>query len=189
MKPATPVRRMIKRGLRQGASGNPASLSCLHSGGQHRRSDVGSYGLAGRPLPLSQVEVVLPSGAAARTLDAAPLAEKASLACHLLPWLTGALRLSKRASIYRSCRNVRSIFRAGFLALTSVAMAQPALAQALDPRVLESLQSQLGAGQRESGLPATPSTSSRTVTPSPSVGRIDTPEEQEVRREEARRQL
>lgn len=83
---------------------------------------------------------------------------------------------------------MRSFFRAGLLALTSVAMVQPVVAQTLDPRTLESLQSQLGAGQRDMALPA-PSTSQRAVTPAQSVGRVDTPEEQELRREEARRQL
>lgn len=83
---------------------------------------------------------------------------------------------------------MRSFFRAGFLALASVAMVQPVVAQALDPRTLESLQSQLGAGQRDPGLPAA-SPNQRAVTPAQPVGRVDTPEEQEVRREEARRQL
>jgi protein involved in polysaccharide export with SLBB domain len=61
-----------------------------------------------------------------------------------------------------------------------------ATAQSLDPRVLESLQSQLGSGapaQQQSPAPRpVPQTQ-------PQVGRVDTPEEQELRREEARRQL
>ena len=83
---------------------------------------------------------------------------------------------------------MRSILRAGLLALTSVAVAQSAGAQALDPRLLESLQSQIGSGQRDSGTQA-PASNQRAVTPAQPVGRVDTLEEQEVRREEARRQL
>jgi protein involved in polysaccharide export with SLBB domain len=62
-----------------------------------------------------------------------------------------------------------------------------ASAQSIDPRVLESLQSQLGAGdsasQQNAPRPAVP------AQPQQQVGRVDTPEEQELRRQEARRQL
>ena len=83
---------------------------------------------------------------------------------------------------------MRSIFRAGSLALLSVAMAQPAATQALDPRVLDSLQSQLGAGQREAGAPTVGQPQRSLVPPQP-VGQVDTLEEQQLRREEARQEL
>jgi len=82
---------------------------------------------------------------------------------------------------------VQSPYRAGMLALLSVLVAQPVLAQAIDPRVLESLQSQLGAGQSQSA-PA-PVQRPQTMPSANPAGRVDTPEEQELRREEARRQL
>ena len=84
---------------------------------------------------------------------------------------------------------MQSTFRAGLVAvLSSLAMplaVGPAQAQAVDPRVLESLQSQLGVGQNQPAAPAP----QRSLAPAAPVGRVDTPEEQELRREEARRQL
>jgi protein involved in polysaccharide export with SLBB domain len=67
----------------------------------------------------------------------------------------------------------------------------PAHAQAIDPRVLESLQGQLGAGQlgreiQPAPQPREPANRGGTQLPG---GRVDTNEEQEVRRAEARRQL
>jgi protein involved in polysaccharide export with SLBB domain len=83
---------------------------------------------------------------------------------------------------------VHSQYRVAILALLPFLLAKPAGAQTLDPRLLESLQSQLGSGQREA-VPAAPSQAQRGAVPSTAVGRVDTPEEQELRREEARRQL
>lgn len=88
---------------------------------------------------------------------------------------------------------MRSLNRAGLMVALAVLAArfpdQPASAQVVDPRVLESLQSQLGSGipgQQQQQQPTTPRLSTQAQ---PQVGRIDTPEEQELRREEARRQL
>lgn len=82
--------------------------------------------------------------------------------------------------------------RAGALAVLAVALfhvAPVALrAQSLDPRMLESLQSQLGAGQQVPQIQQSPS-GRPSAAPTTPVGRVDTPEEQELRREEARRQL
>lgn len=82
--------------------------------------------------------------------------------------------------------------RAGALAVLAVALfhvAPDALrAQSLDPRMLESLQSQLGAGQQVPQIQQSPS-GRPSAAPTTPVGRVDTPEEQELRREEARRQL
>jgi polysaccharide export outer membrane protein len=82
---------------------------------------------------------------------------------------------------------VQSTSRAGILAILVAIMTGTASAQAIDPRVLESLQSQLGSGQTDAPLPQ--AAGPRTMVPATPVGRVDTPEEQELRREEARRQL
>lgn len=82
---------------------------------------------------------------------------------------------------------MQSPIRAGIFALLSAIVAHQAVAQAIDPRVLESLQSQLGAGQSQSA-PA-PVQRPQTMPSANPAGRVDTPEEQELRREEARRQL
>lgn len=79
------------------------------------------------------------------------------------------------------------------MALAGGAALAPAGAQQLDPQVLKSLQSQLGAEAATSGL----TTGANAVSAVPQAatgsvavpGRVDTPEEQEVRRAEARRQL
>lgn len=69
----------------------------------------------------------------------------------------------------------------------------PVAAQTLDPQVLKSLQAQLGADgivadlpAGQPGMPAVPAGAGSGVA---MQGRIDTPEEQELRRAEARRQL
>ncbi len=62
-------------------------------------------------------------------------------------------------------------------------------AQVIDPKILQSLQGQLGSGQRQ----ASPQPSESSAQPSGEMmsptGKIDTTEEQEVRRAQARRQL
>jgi polysaccharide biosynthesis/export protein len=86
---------------------------------------------------------------------------------------------------------VRSMNKAGLMVVLAALGAQLPIgagsAQSIDPRVLESLQSQLGsgntAGQQQAPAPRT------TAPVQPQVGRVDTPEEQELRRQEARRQL
>jgi protein involved in polysaccharide export with SLBB domain len=78
------------------------------------------------------------------------------------------------------------------LALSLSGLAGAAAAQTIDPRMIESLQSQLGAGQlaRDAGSQASQASRPANATPTPVPGaRIDTAEEQEVRRAEARRQL
>ncbi len=83
---------------------------------------------------------------------------------------------------------MHSQYRVTILALLAFLLAQPAGAQALDPRTLEALQSQLGSAQRDSGQ-AAPAQVPRGAVPATPVGPVDTPEEQELRREAARRQL
>lgn len=89
-------------------------------------------------------------------------------------------------------------FRVCWLALLAGLSLQPAAAQSIDPQTLQALQSQLGAGA--SGLPGMGATLTPPVTAVPAnangstsqlgaAGRVDTLEEQEVRRAEARRQL
>lgn len=65
-------------------------------------------------------------------------------------------------------------------------------AQQLDPRVLEDLQRQLGTGQADQVVPNPQQQRSNGMQPVQATvpgARVDTPEEQEVRRAEARRQL
>ncbi|MGL6043142.1 MAG: hypothetical protein ACRC1J_04400, partial [Sandaracinobacteroides sp.] len=64
-----------------------------------------------------------------------------------------------------------------------------ASAQTMDPRVLEQLQSQLGAGQLQREPGGQPPQQSNAIQPTIPGQKIDTSEEQEVRRAEARRQL
>ncbi|MGI4878584.1 MAG: SLBB domain-containing protein, partial [Janthinobacterium lividum] len=72
----------------------------------------------------------------------------------------------------------------------------PATAQSIDPRVLQQLQGQLGASsaQTTTSSPLDQARSSSVQSPDPadaaiSAGRIDTPEEQDLRRQQSRRQL
>lgn len=81
------------------------------------------------------------------------------------------------------------------ISFSGCALAAPLAAQSIDPNVLKSLQSQLGAdglsattmAPPATALPATPSDAAFGL--SGSGGRVDTLEEQQVRRAEARRQL
>lgn len=83
-------------------------------------------------------------------------------------------------------RMVGKLFAASAIGLMCVAPAS-VRAQGIDPRMLESLQSQLGAGQASQNTQAV---QQLPATPVPVSGaRVDTPEEQEVRRAEARLQL
>lgn len=82
------------------------------------------------------------------------------------------------------------------MSFAGCALVSPAGAQSIDPNVLKSLQSQLGADGLSTTLPMTPQPSAVPVNPSDSApgfgmssGRVDTLEEQQVRRAEARRQL
>jgi polysaccharide biosynthesis/export protein len=102
-------------------------------------------------------------------------------------------QIPKPALAFRSIRNVQAIYRVGFGALLAAILAQPSMspgfAQSIDPRVLESLQSQLGSSGPQ--LQQEPSTrpggqSGQVQQP---IGRVDTIEEQELRRQEARRQI
>ncbi len=85
-----------------------------------------------------------------------------------------------------------------FSLLTSLAVCMlltPVSAQSIDPAMLQSLQSQLGSGEMPSGLPSAPQSTAVPLSPGDaagvgfSSGRVDTLEEQQVRRAEARRQL
>ena len=83
-----------------------------------------------------------------------------------------------------------------FSLLTSLAVCTlltPVSAQSIDPAMLQSLQSQLGSGEMPSGLPSAPQSTAVPLSPGDaagvgfSSGRVDTLEEQQVRRAEARR--
>ena len=87
--------------------------------------------------------------------------------------------------------------RFGMLAVAAASLAQAAGGQSIDPRVLNQLQNQLGAGQA-AGAGTSPLDRAREGTDqrlSPAdlaaqrTGRVDTPEEQELRRIQSRRQL
>ena len=68
----------------------------------------------------------------------------------------------------------------------------PAAGQSIDPRVLQQLQGQLGAGSATSGSQldaARAGGTTGTADSTPTVGRIDTDEEQALRREQSRQQL
>ncbi|MDW8415090.1 MAG: SLBB domain-containing protein, partial [Thermaurantiacus sp.] len=71
-----------------------------------------------------------------------------------------------------------------------VAGAAPAAAQSLDPQLLERIQRQLGGAASDPGRPAAPPEPEASASPATAPGaRVDTPEEQDLRRAQARRQL
>lgn len=76
-------------------------------------------------------------------------------------------------------------------ALLAMIVAVPAISQSIDPRVLQQLQGQLGATSPLSGNGISPLDANRSATPvdTAPAGRLDTIEEQEVRRQQARAQL
>lgn len=89
-------------------------------------------------------------------------------------------------SLQRGLRRVALVLSLGLI------LPQAADSQSLDPRVLQDLQRQLGAeglAPPQTSTPSTPSGQPGTTSLSVPGARIDTPEEQEVRRAEARRQL
>ncbi|WP_199553916.1 SLBB domain-containing protein [Sandaracinobacteroides hominis] len=87
---------------------------------------------------------------------------------------------------------LRQVFAASALGIILAFGSTSTDAQTIDPRMLQDLQSQLGAGQPNTNAPSTqqiaPQGQSGSATPVPGA-RVDTPEEQEVRRAEARLQL
>ncbi len=87
---------------------------------------------------------------------------------------------------------MQATYRAGLGVVLAAFLAQfplcPGTAQSLDPRVLESLQSQLGAGSSQAQQ--SPMMGQAVAGPAQQpIGRVDTTEEQELRRQEARRQI
>lgn len=82
------------------------------------------------------------------------------------------------------------------MSFAGCAMIAPAAAQSIDPTVLNALQSQLGSDGLSAGLPNSPQPTAVPAAPAGSEGsfigssgRVDTLEEQQVRRAEARMQL
>jgi protein involved in polysaccharide export with SLBB domain len=83
----------------------------------------------------------------------------------------------------------RLFLAVSLLATLQFGPAAPVGAQAIDPRVLESLQSQLGSGLARENAPAAQQSGQPLGQSLVPGAKIDTPEEQEVRRAEARQQL